>query len=267
MRAKHPKKKNTKQKREKLIVGNWKMYPNSIAEAKKIFMNFKSKRHQNTRITTVICPPFVYLNDLKHLYTGAKIFFGAQDVHWAKEGAYTGEISSEMIKSLRCRFVIVGHSERRAIGETDEMVAKKVKHALKEGLHVILCVGEDERDDSGAFVRFIEEQLHGSLAGIMKNEVKKLVIAYEPVWAIGKGNTAMDPHSIEQMKLIIRKNMIKKFGHDVGESIPILYGGSADSTNAAEIVHEGHVDGLLVGRHSLNPDEFSKIIDEVSKGF
>lgn len=243
------------------------MYPSSITEAKKIFMSFKSQNHDTKNVTTVICPPVIFLNELKRLYTGAKIFFGAQDVHFEKEGAHTGEISSEMIKSLRCNFVIIGHSERRAMGEDDETIAKKVKHALKQGLHVILCVGETVRDEDARYLRFIEEQILSSLEGVSKAGIERLVIAYEPVWAIGKGHSAMDTHSLLQMKLIIRKYLIKKFGRNAGEMIPILYGGSADSSNARAIVHEGEVDGLLVGRKSLNPFEFSKIIDEVSKGF
>lgn len=267
MRLKHPKKKIIKKHRQKLIIGNWKMYPSSIIEAKKIFMTFKAQSYNNKNITTVICPPFIYLNELKRLYTGAKIFFGAQDVHFEKEGQYTGEISSEMIKSLRCNFVIIGHSERRAMDESNEIISKKVKHALKEGLHVVLCIGETERDDSGEYIRFIEDQLYSSLEGVSKNNIQKLVIAYEPVWAIGKGHSAMDAHSILQMKLIIRKYLIKHFGRSAGEMVPVLYGGSADADNARSIVHEGEVDGLLVGRKSLDPYEFSKIIDEVSKGF
>lgn len=267
MRLKHPKKKVKKEERKKLIVGNWKMYPDTIAEAKKIFTEFKNQRYQSKDIATVICPPFVYLNELERLYSGNKILFGVQDVHWEKEGPYTGAISSEMVKSLRAQYVIIGHSERRAIGETDDEVGKKVAHALKEGLNVILCIGESDRDEDGKYLQFIEDQLHNSIEGVTRNMVSRLTIAYEPIWAIGKGHSAMDSHSIEQMKLIIRKHLIKKYGRKAGENVPILYGGSVDSENAAEIVHEGQVDGLLIGRKSLNPYEFSQIIKEVSKGF
>lgn len=266
MRVKHRVYKKPARRTKKLIIGNWKMYPGSIAEAKKIFNTFKKQKHQNTGVTTVICPPFVYLNELKRMYTGEKIFFGAQDCFIKSEGAYTGEISAEMITNLRCRFVILGHSERRAIGESSKLIAKKVKHALKAGLHVVLCVGEVVRDEHGEYLRFVEGQLKESLEGIPRDLTKRLVIAYEPIWAIGKGHKAMEAREVEQMTLFLRKLLIKKYGRKVGENIPVLYGGSADSDNAHVIVDQSGVDGLLVGRKSLDPYEFSKIIDTVSRG-
>lgn len=266
MRIKHKNYKKPSRRSSKLIIGNWKMYPDSIVEAKKIFSIFKRQRHQNKGITTVICPPALYLNELKRLYTGDKIFFGAQNCFLQSEGPHTGEISAEMIINLRCRFVILGHSERRAMGESDILIAKKVKHALKAGLHVVLCVGENERDESGEYLRFVDNQLRESLDGIPRDLTKRLIIAYEPVWAIGKGKKAMEERDIEQMRLFILKHLIKKYGRKTGESIPIIYGGSADSDNAHLIVSQSGVDGLLVGRKSLDPFEFSRIIDAVSRG-
>jgi len=249
---------------KKLIIGNWKMNPQSIAEAKKTFVQFKSEKHNTKNITTVICPPFVYLNELKRMYMGSKIFFGAQDVFWKSEGSFTGEISVGMVTNLGARFVILGHSERRALGENNQMVSQKAKIALKEDLHTVICVGEPDRDDHGRYISFIEEQIHESLKGISKNSVKKLVIAYEPIWAIGKGKHPMNPHELHQMSLFIRKTLINIYGKKIGVEIPILYGGSVDSKNACELVYEGEVQGLLVGRASLNPHEFSKIINAVA---
>jgi triosephosphate isomerase len=251
--------------RKKLIVGNWKMYPRSLKEAKKIFSDFKKKRHLNKNITTVFCPPFVYINELSKSYTGKKIFFGGQNVFWKEEGAFTGQISTQMLKEVGARFVIVGHSEARAQGDNNEMVAQKAKAALVSDMHTIVCIGEPERDIHGHHLKFIDEQLRESLRGIGRNFVKKLVIAYEPIWAIGKGKKAMTPHEIHQMSLYLKKKLIENFGKTIGEKIPILYGGSVNSDNSSAIVYEGHVDGLLVGRASLNPHEFSDLIDAVAR--
>lgn len=249
----------------KLIVGNWKMNPITLKEAKKIFDTFKSQKHQSKNVTTVFCPPSIYLKDLKDSYKGNKIFFGAQNVFWEKSGSRTGEISSEMIKELGGHFVIIGHSERRALGENNEMVAQKVRAALKSGLHVILCIGEPERDKHGNHLRFIDEELRESLRGVSRQQTKKLIIAYEPIWAIGKGNSAMSPEDLHRMSLYVHKKLFTIYGKQIAEQIPILYGGSVNGDNAEQIVYEGGVDGLLVGRSSLNPYEFSKIIDVVSK--
>lgn len=250
---------------KKLIVGNWKMNPLTIKEAKKIFNNFKKQKHQTKNITTVFCPPSLFLQELKKSYTGSKIFFGAQNTFWEKEGSRTGEISPDMIKEAGVNFVIIGHSERRALGENNEMVAQKVKTALKIGLHVILCIGEPERDEHGNHLRFIDEELRESLRGVGRQLVKKLNIAYEPIWAIGKGNNAMSPEDLHRMSLYVRKKLFGIYGRKIAGEIPILYGGSVNSDNAKDIVYDGDVQGLLIGRASLNPYEFSKIIDSVSK--
>jgi len=250
---------------KKLIVGNWKMYPQTLTEAKRTFSTFKRKRHFDKGVTTVFCPPYLYLADLAKSYTGSKLFFGAQDIFWQPEGAYTGEISIPMIKSVGTRFVILGHSERRALGENDELIAQKVKAALKEGLHVILCIGEPTRDAHGHYLRFLQEQLQGSLRGVSKQQTKKLVIAYEPIWAIGKGKKAMQPHEIHQMVLYIRKQLVSQYGRTIGMKLPILYGGSVNEDNAHTIVYEGDVDGLLIGRKSLNPHAFADIIEAVAR--
>lgn len=250
---------------KKLVIGNWKMYPETLTEAKRDFIIFKKKRLKDNGVTTVICPPFVYLNDLNKLYSGNKIFFGAQNVFWKNEGPFTGEISPTMIKSLGVRFVIIGHSERRTLGENDEMIAQKVKASLNNDLHTVLCIGEPTRDSHGNFLRFIRDQLKNSLRGVNKNSLKKLIIAYEPIWTIGKGNRAMDSHELHQMLLYIKKQLITDYGKKIGENISIIYGGSVDSDNVHEIVYDAGVDGVLVGRNSLNPHEFAKMIEEVAR--
>ena len=255
----------TKKTKQKLIVANWKMNPPTMKEAKKIFSDFKKQRPVNKNVTTVFCPPFQYINDLKKTYKGNKIFFGAQDLFYKNEGAFTGEISPEMIQDVGARFVIVGHSERRELGETDEVVSQKVQAALRAGFHTILCVGEKERDFEGRYLKELSEQIRKSLENVPVNLTKKLVIAYEPVWAIGEGKKPMDPEEMHFIALFIKKQLIKIFNRKMAKVTPILYGGSVDSENAGEFVSQSECEGLLVGRASLNPFEFSKIITNVSK--
>lgn len=249
--------------KKKIIVANWKMNPQTIGDAKKIFITFKKKKLP-TDVIPVICPPFVFLNELKRMYLGGKIFFGAQDVHWLPEGSATGEISTAMLASLGCSYVIVGHSERRALGETNQMVAQKTKAILDAKLTPIICVGEPHRDVHGKYLKFIEEQLNESLSLVTRPKAKNIIVAYEPIWSIGKGGTAIDSHGLHQMSIYIRKVLINLFGKKTGMSIPILYGGSTNSDNARELVYEGEVDGLLVGRSSRNPDEFAEMIKNIA---
>lgn len=252
-------------KASKLVIGNWKMYPTTITEAKKTFATFKRQRRSDTGVTTVLCPPFPFIEALKKSYTGTKIFFGAQDVFWQEEGAYTGEVSTSMLQSVGARFVIVGHSERRTRGEQDEMVTQKVRAVLDAGMHAVLCIGEATRDSQGNYLRVLRDQIAGSLRNVTRTQIKKLIIAYEPVWAIGEGNQAMSTHDLHQTLLFIKKQLIEHYGKSSAEQIPVLYGGSVDETNAHAIVYESGVDGLLVGRKSLNPYAFSSIISEVAR--
>lgn len=241
------------------------MSPNSEKDVFKIFKTFKDQKHNTKNTTVVFCPPFVFLKTLKDIYMGSKIFFGAQDVFFRKEGSHTGEISTEMLKSFKVRFVITGHSERRALGENNQMVLEKTKLSLKEGFHTVLCIGEPDRDVHGNYLHFIKEQIMESLQSVTKPLTKKLIVAYEPIWAIGKGKKAITPDELHRMTLYIKKVLIDKYGTKIGSQIPILYGGSVNSENAKSIITEGEVDGLLVGRASLNPYEFSKIINNINK--
>lgn len=251
--------------RKKIVIGNWKMNPQSILEAKKNFSTFKKIKKDDKGVTVVICPPFLYLNELKKSYTGNKIFFGSQDVFWKEEGSYTGEISTAMLKSVGIKFVIVGHSERRSLGENDMMIAQKLSAVLKSGMHAILCVGEGARDMSGKYLHVIRDQIISALQYVDDEDLNKLIIAYEPIWTIGVGHTAMDTHELYQMVLFIKKQLIEKHGRALADKISIIYGGSVDSVNTFEIIKSGGVDGLLVGRNSLNSYEFAKIISEVSR--
>ena len=251
-------------KRKMIIVGNWKLNPLSLKEAVTIFTGIK-KGVKGADTKVVICPPFVYLNELKNFFTKDKIALGSQDVSSEIKGAFTGEISAEMLKTIGATYTIVGHSERRAMGESDEIVAKKATTALKAGLKVIICIGERERDERGAYLGLLKEQITGSLKGVPKKFAENIIVAYEPVWAIGKGKEAMTAHDLHQMTIFIRKNLIDVYNAPTASAISIIYGGSVDVENALTLVKDGEVDGLLVGRESLNPENFVRIVKVVSK--
>lgn len=248
---------------KKLIVANWKMNPESLKEAKGIFDSLKKKNLQIKKTIPVICPPYLYESDLSMGYRGNKFKFGFQDIHFKSDDQSTGEISTEMAQNSKVEYVIIGHSERRQNGETNKTVSLKMKKVIDANLTAILCIGEEERDNQGNYLRFIEEQLVESLSTITNKKVSKLVIAYEPIWAIGKGKTSMDPSDLHRINIFIKKILVSIYSKKIAMNIPILYGGSVDADNAKEIIKEGHVDGLLVGRSSLNPHLFADIIKEV----
>jgi triosephosphate isomerase len=248
-----------------LVVANWKMNPGTAEKAKEIFKGILKnvKDLKNTKV--VVCPPFVYLSDLEKLNGSSPLgclVLGAQDVFWEKEGSFTGEISSGMLKGES--YVILGHSERRELGETEEMIAKKILSAIKAGLKPILCVGEKVRDDHGEYLHFLQSQIMNSLGVLPKRYLSKLIIAYEPVWAIGKGDAeAMKPTDIHIMTIFIKKVLTEIYKDKKVLEIPILYGGSVSHNNAKEIVTLGEVQGLLVGRESLNPKKFGELLKNV----
>ncbi len=244
----------------KLIIGNWKMNPESLKTAKGIVLGVKKAAMSAKHVTTVLCPPAIYLSELSRMCKSEKLKFGAQDAYFEKAGAYTGQVSPLMLKDAGATHLIIGHSERRAAGETDELVNKKVKMALSLGLTIILCVGEKQRDEHGFYLSCVQEQLTLGLKGVSKKDAGKIVIAYEPIWAIGKDATrSAEPEEIEQMMLYIRKVLSGIFGK-AGEKVRTIYGGSADIKNAAILLAIPHVDGLLPGRESLNAKNFSEII-------
>lgn len=245
-------------KKKKLLVGNWKMNPETLDTAKSIVASVKRGMKKVTKTELVICPPFPFLSSLK--VTDKNISLGAQDVFWERAGSFTGEVGLPMLDDVGVASVIIGHSERRAMGETDDMVNKKVKIALSSGMRVILCIGEKERDSQGHFLALIKNQIVGALAKVDKKYILDLIVAYEPVWAIGKSDQdAMKGDSMHEMTIYIKKILSEMFGQDIGKTVPVLYGGSVSTANAEDIVKNGRVDGLLVGRQSLNPKEFIEI--------
>ncbi len=255
---------------QKYLIANWKLYPARLAEAKMLAGIAKKRANRCRGVLTVICPPAIYLAELAGRYSSQRLSFGAQDCFFEERGAFTGEISAQMIKDVRGQYVILGHSERRALGETDETVSKKVRAALGAGLTALLCVGERERDDEGRYLAFLDSQLGTALAGLSRQKLGKLLIAYEPVWAIGKGaESAMSPHDVHEISLFIRKVFRERYGEKVAFAVPILYGGAVAPENAAPIVRDGEVQGLLVGHMSLDPKAFGEIMgafEEVGEG-
>jgi triosephosphate isomerase len=254
------------EKQKQLIIGNWKMNPWKTEDARKIFDGIKKEAGKLAHVQTVICPPFVFLSDFSKKISGHRFVLGAHDVFSELDGAYTGEISPLMLSSVGAKYVIVGHSERRAMGESDEAINKKVLAALKMGLTVVLCVGERERDTGSEYFQFIKNQIEAALLKVPKRSLISLVIAYEPVWAIGEKATGVaTPADLLEMAIFVRKILSDMFDRPSTRLIPILYGGSVDEKNAESFLKEGEANGLLVGRASLDPGKFVKILKIAEK--
>lgn len=238
---------------KKLIVANWKMNPKSVAEAKRLFAAVSKTARRLKNAEAVICPPFPYFSKLQA--PSSKVSLGGQDVFWEQSGAYTGEVSPKMLKELGVRYVIIGHSERRRhFGETDEMINKKVKAALAVGLAVILCVGETlEQRKAGQTKQVLRRQLHRALVGIRSLVIGhgSLVVAYEPVWAIGSGMPET-PQNANTAAALIWKIL--------GASPRVLYGGSVNAQNIGKYLAMPQISGALVGGASLSSQEFGRIL-------
>lgn len=237
------------------------MAPQTIDEAKKTFIGIKKTALTLRNVDTVICSPFLFIQELAGRTSGKRYLVGAQDAYWKEEGAYTGEISPVQLYLLGARYVILGHSERRAMGETDEMVAKKAEASLRAGLTVIICVGEQSRDQHGEYTKRIEEQIRQSLHGIQKKSLKNIILAYEPVWAIGAhAIRPASPEDVLEVSILIRKVLTNMFDRESSQIVPILYGGSVDAKNCGSFMNEGGADGLLVGRASLDSKQYALIL-------
>lgn len=241
-----------------LVVGNWKANPMTLDKAKELFVAIRKDARKIDDVEVVIAPPFPFLQTINKLSPSGRIGVGAQDVFWEMGGAYTGEVSLSMLQSVGVRYVIIGHSERRALGETDEEVAKKMEIALKHKLTTIVCVGEKKRDRKGDYLDMVRAQVKSLLGAVQSAQLKNLVIAYEPIWAIGTGKTAT-PQDAYEMKLFIQKVIADTLDRKAVGKIRILYGGSVKKHNAEELFNEGEVDGFLVGGASLLPQDFCEI--------
>jgi triosephosphate isomerase (TIM) len=246
--------------RKKLIAANWKMYkdPDQTGE---FFRDFLPLVADHNRDEVVVCPPFVDLVVAVDAARGSSVAIGAQNLHWEKEGAYTGEISASMLVAVGCTHVIIGHSERRQyFGETDDIVNLKLKTALEAGLTPIVCVGEVlEEREAGLTEDVLRRQCLRAFHAISSKKAGKLVVAYEPVWAIGTGKTAT-PQMAAESHSLIRGEATKAFGEQFANNLRILYGGSVKPENAKALMSEEEIDGALVGGASLHPKSFSAIV-------
>ncbi|MBU3964954.1 triose-phosphate isomerase [Patescibacteria group bacterium] len=251
---------------KRIIIANWKMNPETLSEAKEILSAIKKEAKKIENINIVVAPPAIYLGRFK---TGESddVKLAAQNMHWEEKGAFTGEISSLMLKDAGVEYVIVGHSERRNyFGETDEIINKKLILALKNRLTPILCVGESfEEKRAEKTPEIIKSQLTKALENIRQKQVqsKNLLIAYEPVWAIGSGTTP-SYDDVLSANLLIRKTINSIYGRGIAEKIPLLYGGSVNAKNAGGFIEKSRADGLLVGGASIKATEFLGIIRQLS---
>ena len=250
---------------KKLIIANWKMNPGSKKEAEVIFSKIVSSSLNNKKVEVIVCPPYPFFS-IKDKIKNKKVYLGAQDIFFEKEGSYTGEVSGSMLSNSGVSYVIVGHSERRILGDTNEIVNKKLLASLKSKLNPIFCIGENKRDPNGFYLSFIKEQLHHGLHGVTKLQLKNIIIAYEPVWAIGKDAVReATPVEFMEIKIFIKKIIADMYDVKTASDIRIIYGGSVNPLNAESFLKEGEADGLLVGRDSLNPKKFETIINLATK--
>ena len=251
--------------RKPIIAGNWKMNK-TVEESIALSNGIKRGVFDIENIEVVVCPPFTSLTEVKDVVSDTSIALGAQNMYWEKEGAYTGEVSPVMLKNLGCKYVIIGHSERRAyFGETSETVNKKIKAALGEGLFPIMCVGEklEERENNKTF-DVVKEHVDGGLSLINNEEILKIVVAYEPVWAIGTGKNAT-PDEAQEVHKFIRKLIADKYGKEVSQSIRIQYGGSVKPANIESLMKKPDIDGALVGGASLKTESFVDMVKKSSE--
>jgi len=246
--------------RTPMIAGNWKMNL-TRKEASELALSIKKGIDPDLKHEVLFAPSFTNLETVKNAISDSNILLSAQNMFWEEKGAFTGEVSPAQLKDIGCDYVIIGHSERRKIlGETDDMLNKKIKSALKNNLKVIFCIGEtlEERENNRTY-RVLQMQIQNGLRDIVKNELNNIVIAYEPVWAIGTGKTAT-PLQAQDAHIFIRKEISRLYDNDIANSIRILYGGSVKAENIDELMAQTDIDGALVGGESLKADKFLRII-------
>jgi len=253
--------------RKTIIAGNWKMYK-TVNEAIELANGLKRELFQlsGPGVDIVLCPPFTALSEVFEVISESDIQLGGQDVYWQEEGAFTGEVSCKMLKDVGCKFVIIGHSERRQyFSETNESVNNKIKAALNCGLTPIMCVGETlaEREKNLTF-KVLEGHVVNGLKGLSEEDALKTVIAYEPVWAIGTGKTAT-PEQAEEVHKYIRELIKKVYNKEIADGVRIQYGGSVKPENIAELMKQPDIDGALVGGASLKVESFSQIVKKASE--
>jgi triosephosphate isomerase len=245
-----------------ILIANWKNNPASLKEATELLVSLGKKAVLYKKVSLFIASPYVYFETVSKKI-GKFGSLASQDVFFAAEGPHTGSITPNILKSFNVKLAIIGHSERRSLGETNEVVATKLKTAFIAGIVPVLCIGETVRDEEGNHLQFIQDQLKFSLEGIRRREdAEKLIIAYEPVWAIGKrSNEAVSSTDLAEMVIYIKKVLTDIFGREAADIIPVLYGASVDGTNARQLFKETGIRGFLVGRASLKAKEFCEIAE------
>lgn len=250
---------------KKIVIANWKMNPATVKETEKLFIGVNKFVSKIKKTEVVVCPPFIYLERMKKL--SKKIILGGQDAFYGDIGAFTGEVSGEMLYNLGVRYVILGHSERRALGEDNVLINKKVKDVLNIGLTPILCVGENNRDDNYEYFNLIKMQVTECLKGVNKNSFSKIIIAYEPIWSISSTINRRDAtaNDSSEMAIYIRKVLSDISTPEIANKTRIIYGGSVNERDAGEFLQNGGVDGVLVGKASLSVEKFIKIIQVAEK--
>lgn len=246
-----------------LVVGNWKMNPATMAEASTLAGAIAKRNRKNEEPYVAVAPTFLHLAEVDKKIKASKVLLAAQNIYHKNVGAYTGEVSATQLKDLGVSLVIIGHSERRTDGETDEVVNLKIQTALKYKLIPIVCIGERERDEHGHFFTFVENQLRSLASSLSSTQLKKVVIAYEPVWAIGTGNNAT-VDDVKEMQLFIESVLTKLYDRQTAKGVRVIYGGSVKPGNAKLLHKEGGMKGFLVGGSSLKSEEFIEIIKAVS---
>lgn len=254
-------------RRRPVVAGNWKM--NLLrAEARSLAAAVAARAAEMAGADLILIPPFTALGEVVAAVAGTPVKVGGQDLHWEDAGAYTGEISAPMLRDAGCEFVLVGHSERRTLfHETDESAARKVRAALRAGLRPILCVGETlEEREAGRTMERVGAQLEAGLSGLARGDVERLLLAYEPVWAIGTGRTA-SPAQAEEVHAAIREALKGWYGNETASCAIILYGGSVKPANSYALSKESDIDGFLVGGASLAADDFLGIVREALRAF
>lgn len=247
-------------KAKPLVIGNWKMNPATLARAEKLWLDVQKGLKGRRGIAEVaVAPPLPFITNLQELASTQAVDLVSQDVSAKEKGAHTGEVSGSMLRSIKVRSSIVGHSERRAAGETNESVNEKVKLLVGGKSTAIVCIGERQRDAMGDYFSFVEDQIRKVLDGLEDKDLKRVILAYEPIWAIGTGDNA-EPADVQEMKLFIQKVLADIFERKAALSVRIIYGGSVTPENAEALLKDGDVDGFLVGGASLEAKRFVQII-------
>ncbi len=245
-----------------LVIANWKMNPATAKEAKKLFEETKRMAGFSKGVTVIVAPPSIFLREVSALSRGGKVSLAAQNLHAEASGSFTGEISIPQARDAKVTHALVGHAERRAMGETNEEVGKKIAALLAAKLTPILCIGEKERGPNGEHFLFVKEQLRTALQQVSPAQIGKIIIAYEPVWAIGAAHP-MQPRDMHEMSIFIRKMLVEKYG-SLAMNLTVLYGGSIDAKSAPAMMQGGDVKGLLVGRVSVDAKAFTELLRTIS---